>query len=183
MTDEEIKEAIELADNEIAEWQKFKKDLLKKKNNNMRNQEEAIEQAEFVKYLRLKGIRFSALTQDTPAGHKEYGVWKPHYQTLKKNKALGCMPGVPDMIVMPIIDHKQYLLFVEMKKAKGKVSKEQKEWIDAINKVEGNVVAKVCYSSGEAIDFIEDLLTKPNLTITEGDLILNKKTRQFSIKK
>jgi len=128
----------------------------------MRNQEEAKEQEAFVRYLRLKDIRFSALTQDTPAGHKEYGVWKPHWQTLKKNKMLGVCKGVPDMIVMPIIDHRQYLLFVEMKKPTngGKVSKEQKEWIDALNQVNVNVIAKVCYSSGEAIDFIEDLYKK-----------------------
>lgn len=125
----------------------------------MRNQEEAKEQEAFVEYLILKNIKFSALTQDTPAGHKEYGVWKPHWNTLKKNKRLGVTKGIPDLLLAPIIDHRQYLVFIEMKcQKKGVVGKEQKEWINILNSVNGNVIAKVCHGSGEAIDFMESLI-------------------------
>ena len=113
-------------------------------------------------YLRLKGLRFSHIAQETPAGSYQFGVWKPAYKTLKRNKEMGVNQGVPDYIV--IIERKgtekagprnNILLFIEMKRELGgKVSTEQSEWINALNKVFG-VVAVVCCGFEEAKNFID----------------------------
>lgn len=72
----------------------------------------------------------------------------------KKLKALGTYAGFPDLIIfLP-----SKILFIEMKRAKkslSKVSKEQIKWIDNLNIFE-YAKAKVCYGSGEAIEFIKE---------------------------
>jgi len=100
---------------------------------------------------------FSALRQEVPAGHYISGKWVPYYKTLKNNKEMGLEKGIPDLLIMPEVNGKKYLVFIEMKRAKGKVSKEQKKWIDTINRVDGGVMAMVCYNSGEVIDYLEAL--------------------------
>ena len=113
-------------------------------------------------YLRLKGLRFSHIAQETPAGSYQFGAWKPAYKTLKRNKEMGVNQGVPDYIVM--IERQptemtgrrnNILLFIEMKKEiGGNVSKEQSEWINALNKVFG-IAAVVCCGFDEARAFID----------------------------
>lgn len=113
-------------------------------------------------YLRLKGLKFSHIAQETPAGKYVGGVWLPAYKTLKRNKEMGVNQGVPDYIIM--IERKptemagqrnNILLFIEMKKVKGgKVSPEQAEWLNALNKVFG-VVAVVCRGFDEAKNVID----------------------------
>lgn len=72
----------------------------------------------------------------------------------KKLKALGTYAGFPDlMIFLPT-----KILFVEMKRAKkaySKASKEQKEWIEDLN-IYDYAEARICYGSGEAIDFVKE---------------------------
>ena len=125
----------------------------------MKNTEELLEQEALVQYLELKKIKYSALIQDTPAGHHESGSWRPAYNTLRKNKRLGICKGVPDL--MCILKKKNgytVLLFIEMKKKKGGVvSKEQKEWGNELNKIEG-VFAIVSNGAGEAINFIDNFI-------------------------
>ena len=77
-------------------------------------------------------------------------------QYKKKLKAMGTSAGFPDMLVfLP-----SKIVFVEMKRAKkslSRVSDEQEDWVDTIN-CYGYANAKVCYGSGEAIDFIKSEL-------------------------
>lgn len=65
-----------------------------------------------------------------------------------KNHALGTRPGVPDfLIVLP----GPRFLFVEMKRVRGgRVSAEQKRWLEAIGEY-----GKVCRGAQEAISFVE----------------------------
>jgi len=108
-------------------------------------------------YLRLKGLRFSHIAQETPAGSYQGGTWRPAYKTLKRNKEMGVNQGVPDYIVFiekspdQIVGKRcDILLFIEMKREwGGKISSEQIEWIEDLNKVSG-VVAVVAHGFDEA---------------------------------
>jgi hypothetical protein len=74
-----------------------------------------------------------------------------------KNKRDGLRAGLPDLLV--ILPHK--LLFIEMKRLKGgKVSPEQQDWIEQLNKIGDQVEAIVSRGCGEAIDKIEQELKK-----------------------
>lgn len=113
-------------------------------------------------YLRLKGLRFSHIAQETPAGSYMGGTWRPAYKTLRRNKELGVNQGVPDYIIL--IERQpteksgarnSTLLFVEMKREKlGKISPEQSEWINGLNKVFG-VVAVVARGFDQAKEIID----------------------------
>ena len=76
-------------------------------------------------------------------------------------KREGVRAGVPDL-VMPIGKYSQSLnykwsgLIIEMKKPKGRTSKEQREWL-AFFEAQGYQTA-VCFSAQEAIDVIEGYL-------------------------
>jgi hypothetical protein len=106
---------------------------------------EEIEQAEFVKYLRLKNLKFTSIPNSTFTRS-----WKQKI----KNKRMGLNPGLPDLLIC--LPNK--LLFIEMKRTKnGSVSGYQKEWIEALNAVD-NVEAVVCRGCGEAIDQVEKYL-------------------------
>lgn len=113
-------------------------------------------------YLRLKGLRFSHIAQETPMVSYRSGVRTPNWKTIRRTKAIGVNKGVPDYIV--VIERKatemagprnNILIFIEMKrKKKGIVSPEQAEWINALNKVFG-VVAVVCRGFDEAKNVID----------------------------
>ena len=65
----------------------------------------------------------------------------------EKRKKEGVKKGVPDLVVF--LPNK--ILFVEMKRVKGsRVSNEQNEWIDLLNKYD-YCVASVCYGGEDAI--------------------------------
>ncbi|QCD52815.1 VRR-NUC domain-containing protein [Campylobacter sp. RM16192] len=100
------------------------------------------EQKAFVKWLRVQRIRHIHVANERMAS----------VQYKKKLKALGTYAGFPDLMIF--LPHR--ILYVEMKRADKKVSKvslEQKEWIEFLNMLdEGS--ARVCYGSGEAIDFV-----------------------------
>lgn len=107
---------------------------------------EANEQAAFVQYLALIGLKYSALPLST-------------YTTSQKQKALnarmGVRAGVPDMMVIIPPERAKgghgRLLFVEMKRTVGgTVSPHQKLWIEALNGIGDGVVAVVARGFDEA---------------------------------
>ena len=78
-------------------------------------------------------------------------------------KKLGYMAGVPDILIFS--SRKGYHgLMIELKRpeikaikqTKGSISSKQIDWIDYLN-AEG-YLAKVCYGSNEAINFIQEYL-------------------------
>lgn len=83
------------------------------------------EQELLVQYLELKGIKFSALPLDT---------FSQHWSVKNRNKRIGVRPGVPDLLCIV----KDRLLFIEMKKEKGgRLTENQKNWIETLNKCRG----------------------------------------------
>lgn len=104
------------------------------------------EQMVVVDWLKIKRIRHIHVANERMASV----VFK------KKLKALGTYAGFPDlMIFLPT-----KILFIEMKRSKkslSRVSVEQKEWLEALGLYEYAKV-RVCYGSGEAIDFIQENL-------------------------
>lgn len=121
----------------------YEKTLAFQKANRLIPKEEQ-EQMVVVDWLRVNKIKHIHVANERMASV----IYK------KKLKALGTYAGFPDlMIFLPT-----KILFVEMKRAKkslSKVSKEQIKWIDDLNVFE-YAKAKVCYGSGEAIDFIRE---------------------------
>lgn len=115
---------------------------------------ESKEQANFVRWLDERGIKlFSATAQST------FTNWKG----INKNIAAGVRKGIPDLIIcLPSIQtktKKNILCFVEMKRIKGgRVGKEQKEWVDFINSVDGDIEATICYGAEEAKIYIDNLI-------------------------
>ena len=73
-----------------------------------------------------------------------------------KMKREGLTPGVPDLF-FPIPNQKYHGLFIEMKTKNGKLSDNQKTWVEILNKQ--GYLAIVCYSSSEAIKEIESYLS------------------------
>ena len=75
-------------------------------------------------------------------------------------KLTGVKPGVPDLF-LPVPRKGKHGLFIEMKVAdrkKGRVSKEQKQWIEAL--ITQGYEAKVCYGFEEARDAIVGYLNE-----------------------
>lgn len=102
---------------------------------------EDYEGACFALWLDQQGYLFSHLAQNT---------FTRSYATKAKLKRAGVKPGVPDYCVLL---HGPRTVFIEMKRVKGGVvSKEQKEWIKALN--ERGTPAAVCRGFEEAKAFI-----------------------------
>lgn len=104
------------------------------------------EQKTVVKYLEARGLKFTAIPNNT---------FTPYMAQKAKNRAMGLRPGLPDLlVVLPGVG----LLFIEMKRVKGGVtSPEQLEWIAALNTVPG-VEAVVCKGAAAAIAYIEQFV-------------------------
>lgn len=85
-------------------------------------------------------------------------TWTKSWSQKRKNKMEWVTKGFPDYT---IILKRNSLLFIELKKVKGKkgglnwskISLEQKEWIQDLQNID-NIEAKVCHWAQEAIDFI-----------------------------
>lgn len=75
--------------------------------------------------------------------------------TAGRLKAEGVKPGVPD-VCLPVARKGYHGLYIEMKAAKGKLSDNQKVWIEALLKQGYHVVT--CYGFNEAADVISDYL-------------------------
>ena len=66
-----------------------------------------------------------------------------------RNIALGVRKGVPDLL-MPVPMHGYHSLWIEMKRSGGgTVSREQRAWVEALNKMGHRAV--VCHGADEAI--------------------------------
>ena len=104
------------------------------------------EQSIVIKYCGLKKI---------PIFHIPNGSYKS-VTARTKSKQEGLKAGVPDLM-LPIPNKKYHGLFIEMKRIKNsKVSVQQKEWIDLLNKQ--GYKAVVCYGNNEAIKEIENYI-------------------------
>lgn len=99
----------------------------------------------FSDWLLMSGYKYTHIPNET---------YTTFMGTKMKNKRMGVKKGIPDyMIVVP----NKGLVFIEMKRQKGgKVSPEQKEWIEELNKID-NIEATVCYGAEQAIEFISSL--------------------------
>lgn len=99
-----------------------------------------------VEYLKLKNIKHTHINNE---------MWTNSWKQKMKAKKEGVSRGFPDyLILLP-----GKLLFIEMKRVKGgKVSPQQKEWIEELNKIGSNVEAIVCKGADIAIDEIEKRL-------------------------
>jgi hypothetical protein len=105
------------------------------------------EQMAFVQYLELRNIKFTAIPNST---------FTKSRRQKRKNHDMGLRPGLPDLVL--ILGNR--LVFIEMKREKvGKVSVDQKEWIEAINNCQ-NGEAYVCYGYEEAKKLVEGILKK-----------------------
>ena len=113
------------------------------------------EQAAFVQWLELVGLRFSSVPNAT---------WTTSWKQKSKNHYTGLRAGFPDLIIL-IPPHRAkdgvgHMLCIEMKRRQGgTVSAVQKEWIAALNGLESaNVSATVCKGAQEAIDHVNTIL-------------------------
>ena len=87
------------------------------------------------------------------------------YKTGKMLKAEGLKPGVPDLC-LPVARHGYYGLYIELKTAKGRVSKAQKWWLERLN--EQGYKAVVCKGFASAVDVITEYLSMKEPGETEG---------------
>lgn len=100
------------------------------------------EQMRLVQWLQLKDIPHFRVPNET---------YTTSWKQKGKNKALGVVPGVPDIF---ILFRKRGLIAIEMKRIKrSKTSAAQLAWIEALNEAE--VPAHVCYGADDAITLIE----------------------------
>jgi hypothetical protein len=114
---------------------------------------ESIEAETFAEWLSLQKKIGKIITYSHVPAETYTASWK----TKNRNRKQGVMKGVPDYLIAL---SSGTLVFVEMKRQKGirggcpsRVSPEQAEWIEALNSC--GCPAKVCYGSGDAIDFTE----------------------------
>lgn len=104
---------------------------------------EEIEQMALVRYLELKGHKFTAIPNST---------YTTSWKQKAKNKATGLRPGLPDMVIII----KDNLVWVELKRTKGGVlSNHQKEWIKALERAGQTII--VAKGAEQAIKFIQSL--------------------------
>ena len=72
-----------------------------------------------------------------------------------RNRMMGCRKGVPDLM-LPIPSKGYHGLFLEMKNSKGKLSREQKAWIEALNTF--GYKAVVCNGFEEAREILKNYM-------------------------
>lgn len=101
------------------------------------------EHRNLVAYLRIRGLRFTHVANETGTRSKWIGV---------RNKQNGVSPGFPDFLI--IIGNR--LIALELKRQQRSItSKEQIAWIAALN--DCSVVARVCKGYVESVKFIEEM--------------------------
>ena len=119
---------------------------------------EDAEQTDFVKWLEINDLKFTAIPNNTYTKYMSQKV---------KNHRVGLRPGFPDMVVLVppdrSLDGEGYFLVPEMKRIKGSTtSEEQKAWIEAINNLGVlNITAMVCKGSEAAKSFVKHYLKEP----------------------
>ena len=99
------------------------------------------------------------MSEECPALKLLYAIPNGTYKSIaaaKKFAAEGLRSGVPD-ICLPVSNGRYHALYIEMKRIKGgRISPEQKDWIDMLNNA-GNF-AIVCYGADSARSAIIEYL-------------------------
>ena len=111
---------------------------------------EHIESVLFSDWLKKNGYRFTKSPNET---------FTKSWNQKRKNKSEGVSPGFPDYT---IILKRKSLLFIEMKKERGKkggmngsvISDEQVEWVNALDDVP-NVSACFAHGNKEAVEIVK----------------------------
>lgn len=112
---------------------------------------EANEQAIFVRYCRLKGLRCVFIPNGFPLGRN---VNK--YAYINSLKTQGYETGFPDLMIFAK-NTKHNILFIEFKREKGgKLSEKQKEWQEWLKNM--GYASYVAKGSKEAIEILENFL-------------------------
>lgn len=107
---------------------------------------ESEEQRAIVDYCEIRGLKFSAIPNST---------YTTSWKQKMHNKSVGLRAGLPDMVIIV----GDTLLLCEIKRLKGgKLSEEQRGWIEALKKC-NNVEVIVSYGANEAINYIEKKLS------------------------
>ena len=108
------------------------------------NPTEAQEGQTLVAYMRLRGFRFTHISNETGSGRiaQLQGI---------RNKQQGTSKGFPDYLV--IAD--DTLIAIELKRVKGsRIAPEQLEWLKALDRA--SVKSFISRGAQEAIDFFEE---------------------------
>lgn len=106
---------------------------------------EEVEQRNFVRWLELKGYKFTAIPNST---------YTKSWKQKLKNKAVGLRAGFPDLVV--IAENK--FMVIEMKRIKqSTLTIFQKEWIEALTKA--GIPVAVCKGADEAIAFVQAVVS------------------------
>ena len=114
-------------------------------NTSNKNPYEEDEQIKLAQYLDMKNYCWCHVPNE--------GKHKIQYYA--KQKRLGVKKGVPDNFIFDVIDSYKGIAIELKRKKGGRVSKEQKEWL---NKLEDRGwLTRVCKGADEAIDWLEDL--------------------------
>ena len=106
---------------------------------------EAEEAKALVAYLRLKGYKFTHISNETGSGRIAMlqGI---------RNKQQGTSKGFPDYLI--IVNN--VLIAIELKRLKGSTtSQEQKDWIEALNNA--GIPAEICKGWYSAVEFIDKI--------------------------
>lgn len=117
------------------------------------------EQKLLVQWLQLSGIKHWRTPNET---------YTKSYKQKANNKALGVVPGIPDLfVVIPNVG----LLAIEMKRLKRSVtSPAQKEWIALLNTLPG-IQAFICFGFEDARRTIESfIIIEPSKGQLRADL-------------
>jgi hypothetical protein len=113
------------------------------------------EQAAFVQWLELVGLRFSSIPNAT---------YTTSWKQKSKNYYTGLRAGFPDLVVLVPPSRAQdgigHMLCIEMKRRQGgTVSAVQKDWIEAINGLSSiSLEAVVCKGAQDAIEHVNRIL-------------------------
>jgi len=103
-------------------------------------QSESVESKNFATYLEGL-VQYNQIVCYTKTAQETYTA---SWGTKMRNKAEGVKKGIPDYIIIT----KKTLLFIELKKEKGKATEEQEEWLDHLNAMGYN--AMLCRGFDEA---------------------------------
>ena len=117
---------------------------------------EAQEGLKLVQYLRVRGLKFSHVANETG------GSLEARRRAVRV-KQQGVSKGFPDYIVLIPPQRFRHghgmVIAIELKRQRGSaISQEQREWIEAFNSLASNVVGTIARGADAAINQIEDLL-------------------------
>jgi len=113
------------------------------------------EQVYLCHWLDLKGLKYTAIPNST---------FSKSWSVKNRNTRMGVRRGFPDLIVLippeRAVDGTGRFLAIELKRTKGgTISKEQREWIDAINGVRvPGLWAAVCAGADAAMEMVDSCM-------------------------